>query len=145
MISIRVGVFETNSSSAHGLILAKQSDFNLFKKNKFVLYMPSLTRAKLMSFEDAYHLALDNIREHSVGPVKEFWSNEVKNCFGTDDLSKVSLEMFIDKVLNDPNYWAVWNFYSFKRWQHGSYEGKSTYKLNPDTGFIELDTYYFDG
>jgi hypothetical protein len=39
MKTIRFGTFETNSSSAHSLILVSKSDFEKFQKNEMVLQM----------------------------------------------------------------------------------------------------------
>lgn len=93
MIKIRYGVFETNSSSVHSLVMCESDEYYEFMNNKLLYYRWG---DKFISVKEALNWLYEEIRDEN-----EFMEDfDLPRGFSRDELDKIPLEK-LGAYLND--------------------------------------------
>lgn len=91
MRTIRRGTFETNSSSAHTLVMFKEDDWDKFEKGEMFIRYP-------YSFEDAELISMENARKEIIDMLKQFKKDNDK--ISEEDWKKTMEYINSDSNLN---------------------------------------------
>lgn len=165
MTTIRFGTFETNSSSAHSLILAKKDDFDAFKTGNMVLHMGGFGVSEEYLEErgwgteggqDGKLLTWQEARDEYVKWLKS-WRHldsdldDLKRVYGIKKPDDLTTELF-KKIIETERSWIIFgDFKTFDDWEKGysdygedDPQAKSTWSINAD-GLVEMETNWRDG
>lgn len=142
MITIRNGVFETNSSSAHCFITSNEQDFDQFVLGNRVLLIKDEDTSKLLTWQEAFDLWKEEIVTSDISDyyVRDFLES-YKSEFNS--INDITVSIFKQWVTHGGGPVSLMDYYPYSQWKEGS-DGDESTAYYKDGKFV-LDTNYYNG